>query len=371
MAQAKRIVVKVGSSLLTNGGKALDPAFLDKLAAELHALRESGKEVVLVTSGAVAAGIAALGIAKPREIPRKQAAAAVGQTRLMHAYEEAFRRRGVHVAQVLITHDDVANRRRFLNARNTLTALFELGVLPIFNENDTVVVEEIKVGDNDNLSAFVAVMVEADLLIILSDVDGLYDADPRKHAEARRLGIVEQIDARVEALAGGVGSAAGTGGMITKLEAARKAAATGIATVIAQGREPDVVRRVLAGEDVGTLFLSESDRLASRKHWIAFALKPQGKVVLDEGAAKAVREGGKSLLPSGVREVQGRFGRGESIAICDPSGAEFARGIAEYAADEVRVIAGKKSTEIEKVLGYKYTDELVHRDDLVLLERKR
>lgn len=371
LTQTKRIVVKVGSSLLTDGGKALDPKFLQKLAGELHALRQSGKEVALVTSGAVAAGVAALGIAKPREIPRKQAVAAIGQSKLMHAYEQVFGAMGVQVAQVLITGDDLGHRHRFLNARNAVSALFDMGVLPIFNENDTVAVEEIKVGDNDNLSALVASMIEADLLIILSDVAGLYDADPRAHPDANRLSVVGEIDSKIERLAGGAGSTAGTGGMITKLQAAKKAAASGVPTLIAAGLETDVLKRLVAGEDLGTLFQSSADKMASRKHWIAFVLKPLGKLVLDAGAAKAVQESGKSLLPSGVTAVEGKFQRGDAVAICDASGHEFARGVAEYGADEVRRLTGKKSTEIEAILGYKYGDELVHRDDLVLLERKR
>lgn len=371
LSQAKRIVVKVGSSLLTDGGRALDPKFLQKLAGELHALRQEGKQVALVTSGAVAAGVAALGIAKPREIPRKQAVAAVGQSKLMHAYEQAFGALGVQVAQVLITGDDLGHRHRFLNARNAVSALFDMGVLPIFNENDTVAVEEIKVGDNDNLSALVASMIEADLLVILSDVAGLYDADPRANADARRLSVVAEIDEGVERLAGGAGSTAGTGGMITKLQAAKKAAASGVPTLIAAGLESDVLKRLVAGEDLGTLFQSSADKMASRKHWIGFVLKSVGKLVLDAGAAKAVRESGKSLLPSGVTAAEGKFQRGDAVSICDASGHEFARGVAEYGVDEVRRIAGKKSTEIEAILGYKYGDELVHRDDLVLLERKR
>jgi glutamate 5-kinase len=371
LAQAKRIVVKVGSNLLTGGGKALDPVFFAKLAGELHGLRKAGYQVALVTSGAVAAGVHALGIAKPREIPRKQAAAAVGQSKLMHAYEEVFGALGVRVAQVLITGDDLGHRHRFLNARNTVTALFELDVVPIFNENDTVVVEEIKVGDNDNLSALVASMIEADLLVILSDVAGLYDADPRHDPQAKRFSVVPEITDEIEKFAGDAGSLQGTGGMITKLQAARKAGASGIPTLIAAGLEADVLKRLLSGEDLGTFIQSPTDKLASRKHWIAFVLKPVGKLMLDGGAVKAVREGGKSLLPGGVVNVEGKFGRGDAVSLCDAEGHEFARGLIEYAADEVRRMRGHKSTEIEQVLGYKYGDELVHRDDLVLLERRR
>lgn len=344
--------------------------FLAKLAAEIAGLRQAGHEVVLVTSGAVAAGVAALALpVKPREIRAKQAAAAVGQSRLMHAYETTFRPLGTHVAQILLTNDDLANRRRFLNARNTLFALLELGVLPIINENDSVAVEEIKVGDNDNLSALIAPLVEADLLVILSDIGGLFEEDPRKNPRARRISDVHRIDAAIERLAGGAGTAAGTGGMITKIQAARKATASGIATVVADGRTPDVLRRILAGEDIGTCFHPAEGRLAQRKHWIAFTLKPAGKLWLDDGARRAVVAEGKSLLPSGVRGVEGSFGRGEAVSICDATGTEIARGLAEYSADEVRKIQGKHSSEIEAILGYKYSDEVVHRDDLVILER--
>lgn len=341
--------------------------FLRKLANEIHLLVKGGRQVALVTSGAVAAGVSVLGIPKPRDIPTKQAAAAVGQSRLMHAYEETFQPLGMRVAQVLVTHDDLANRKRFLNARNTLMALFSLNVLPVFNENDTVVVDEIKVGDNDNLSALVAPLIEADLLIILSDISGLFSADPRKDTTAKRIGQVDKIDSSIERLAGGAGSDAGTGGMLTKIEAAKKASAVGIPTIIADGRELDVLSRILAGEDIGTLFTAAADRLASRKHWIAFTLKPQGKLHLDAGATRAVREGGKSLLPSGVLSVEGRFGRGDPISIFDAAGLEIARGLSEYADDEIKLIAGKQSTEIEAILGFKYTDVIVHRDDLVLL----
>ncbi len=368
LSAARRIVVKVGSSLLTDGGRALDRRFIGILAAEIDALRREGREVALVTSGAVAAGVGALGIARPREIRMKQAAAAVGQSRLMHAYEEAFGALGVQVAQVLVTHDDLANRRRFLNARNTLSALFELEVVPVFNENDTVVVEEIKVGDNDNLSSLVASLIGAELLVILSDIEGLFDADPRSNSQAKRIPFVPRIDARITRLAGGSGSAAGTGGMVTKLEAARKAAAYGIPTVIAQGMTEKVLTRIVGGEDIGTLFSATGDRLAGRKHWIAFSVKPTGRLVVDSGAVKALREGKRSLLPSGILRAEGKFARGDALAVCDESGQEFARGLSDYGTDEVLRIAGKQSSEIENILGYKYSDVVIHRDDLVMLD---
>ncbi len=369
LQEVRRLVVKVGSSLLTDNGRGLDTAFIDRLAAEIEAVRKTGCEVTLVTSGAVAAGVNSLGIPKPREIRMKQAAAAIGQSRLMHAYEAGFQPLGVRVAQLLVTHDDLANRRRFLNARNTLSALFELGVLPILNENDSVVVEEIKVGDNDNLSALVASLVDAELLVILSDISGLFNRDPRRDATAERIPVVDRIDADVFAAAGGEGSSVGTGGMVTKLEAARKAGAVGIPTVIADGREPGALGRILGGEDVGTLFRPAADRLASRKHWIAFTLKPAGRIRVDSGAAAAIRRGGKSLLPKGVVAAEGAFGRGDSVSVCDTDGVEFARGLTEYSADETRRILGRNSSDIDSVLGYKYTDVIIHRDDLVLLDR--
>lgn len=372
LSRVRRLVIKVGSSLLTEEGRGLNMDFLAKLAAEISSLRRDGREVVLVTSGAVAAGVAALALAvKPREIRAKQAVAAVGQSRLMHAYETIFRPLAINVAQILLTNDDLANRRRFLNARNTLFALLELGVLPIINENDTVAVEEIKVGDNDNLSALIAPLVEADLLVILSDIGGLFEEDPRKNPGARRIGEVHRIDAAIERLAGGAGTVLGTGGMITKIQAARKATASGIGTVVADGRTPDVLRRLLSGEDIGTRFHPVAGRLTQRKHWIAFNLKPAGKLWLDDGACRAVVGEGKSLLPSGVRGVEGSFGRGEAVSIYDTMGTEIARGLTEYSADEIRKIQGKRSSEIEAVLGYKYSDEVVHRDDLVILERSQ
>lgn len=379
LLQARRIVIKVGSSLLTGragaGGEGGPPVidgrsglhlpFLQRLAQQITALRASGREVALVTSGAVAAGVATLGIERPREIPRKQAAAAVGQSKLMHAYEEVFGVGDVQIAQVLITHEDLAHRGRFLNARDTLRALLEWRVLPIFNENDTVAVAEIKVGDNDNLSSLVASMIEADLLILLSDVAGLYDADPRSVPTAARIPVVRRIDAAVRKLAGGAGTRAGTGGMITKIEAAERAAASGIPTVIAAGTEPAILQDIVAGRDVGTLFLPKAGRLGARKHWIAFTLKPAGRLLLDAGAARAIAEGKKSLLPRGVRSVEGRFGRGACVRLCDEGGREIARGLVAYGADDVRRLCGAQSRQIESILGYTQGDEIVHRDDLV------
>jgi glutamate 5-kinase len=367
LSRTRRIVVKVGSSTLSgpDGIKRDSLASLTRSLATLHA---DGKEVVLVTSGAVASGMSRLGMKeRPKSIPAKQAAAAVGQIALMAAYEQLFSTYGVHVAQILLTHDDLANRRRYLNAKHTMLALLDARVLPIVNENDTVAVEEIQFGDNDNLSALVAVLVEADLLVILSDVEGLYDRDPRTAAEARLIPLVERFDTLTAETRGGAGPL-GRGGMASKLEAAQKAALSGIPTLIANGRREETVSLVFDPEqEIGTLFLPMTDRLASRKHWIAYTLKPAGAVVVDTGAYTALCEQGRSLLPAGVREVQGTFDEGECVAFLDNSGHEFARGLVNYSAADLQRIKGARTSQIERILGYKVSDEVVHRDDLALL----
>ncbi len=365
-SHVKRIVVKVGSSVISDSS-GIVPEVIDGISRGLCELSDKGYEVILVTSGAVSAGKGALGIeGRPKTIPLQQAAAAIGQSRLMKAYKECFIPRGHQVAQILLTRDDLANRRRYLNARNTLMTLLEFGVVPIINENDTVVVDEIRFGDNDNLSALVANLLEADLLIILSDVDGLYDRDPNRSSQAKLIPEVERITPQLEAMAGGASSNLGTGGMLTKLKAAKKAALSGIGTVVVNGRTPDVLSRLVAGDDLGTYFLPECNRMAAKKHWIAFTKKPRGKLFLDAGALLAVNEGGKSLLPSGVRGVEGSFDRGDAVRLCDMEGREFATGVVNYGLQELLRILGKRSGEIEKVLGYKYGDEVVHRDNLVL-----
>jgi len=366
LSYVKRVVIKVGSGVIS-GNEGLDEVMIESIARSVSELRQHGFEVVLVSSGAVAAGKGALGIVgRPRTIPLKQAAAAIGQSRLMRCYKEAFLSHGQTVAQVLLTRDDLANRRRYLNARNTLMTLFEFGVVPIINENDTVVVDEIRFGDNDNLSAMVTNLVEANLLVILSDVDGLYDRDPKSDSRAQLIPVVERISEEVEAMAGGAGTLLGTGGMATKIKAAKRAALYGVGTLIVNGRLPEVIRRIFEGEELGTYFLPARDRLAARKHWIAFTKKPRGKLFLDDGAKRALVEGGKSLLPSGIRGVEGGFDRGDAVRLCDLHGDEFARGVINYALPELLRIMGKKSSEIEAVLGYKYGDEVVHRDNLVL-----
>ncbi len=367
LVKARRIVVKVGSGLITAPGIGPDPDRIEQLAGDVAAVRRD-REVALVSSGAIATGVARLGLAeRPRSIPEKQAAAAVGQSALMWQYEIAFKRHGIAVGQVLLTAQDIADRARYLNARNTLLALLGFGVVPIVNENDTVAVEEIKVGDNDNLSALVASLVEADLLVLLTDVDGLYTADPARDPRATRLDIVETITDEILTMAGAHGDGLSVGGMATKLQAAQKAAASGVPMVIASGREPGVLARILSGEAVGTCFLPKADRLRARKRWIAFAAPPQGWLVVDAGAARALTRQGRSLLPSGVTEVAGEFGAGEVVAVVDAEGREFARGLVNFDAAELRRIRGAKTQEIEARLGYTSVDEVIHRDNLVVL----
>ncbi|MEZ4599789.1 MAG: glutamate 5-kinase [Syntrophotaleaceae bacterium] len=368
VSQIRRVVVKVGSGVIF-GGNGVDESVIKGISTDICELVRQGYEVLLVTSGAVATGKGDLGIVgRPPTIPLKQAAAAIGQSRLMRYYKDAFREHNRVVAQILLTRDDLANRRRFLNARNTLMTLLEYGVTPIINENDTVVVDEIRFGDNDNLSALVTSLAEADLLVILSDVDGLFDSNPKKNSAARLIPLVEQITSEIEAMAGGAGSDVGTGGMSTKIEAAKRATLYGVGTVIVNGRLPGVLPRILAGEEVGTWFRAVPDRLKARKHWIAFTKKTRGVLYVDDGARRALLEKGKSLLPRGVARIEGPFDRGDAVRICDLEGHELARGVIGYSRQELALIIGRKSSEIEQVLGYKYGDEVVHRDNLVLTQ---
>jgi len=368
LSRARRIVVKVGSGLITAPGQGPVAALIARLAADLAALVKDRREVALVSSGAIATGMARLGLAaRPRSIPEKQAAAAVGQSALMWHYEQAFKRHGIPVGQVLLTGQDISDRSRYLNARNTLLALLDFGVLPIVNENDTVAVEEIKVGDNDNLAALVAQLIDADLLVLLTDVDGLYTGDPRRDPTARRLEQVEVVTEDIQRLVFDEAGRVSVGGMSTKLEAAQKATASGIPMVIASGREGGTLGRLLKGEPIGTYFRPRGDRLAARKRWIAFAVPPQGRLVVDAGAKKALTERGKSLLPSGLADVEGEFPAGAVVALAELDGQEFARGLVNYDAEELRKIRGAKTREIEKALGYKGLDEVIHRDNLVLL----
>ena len=365
---ARRIVVKVGSGLITAPGEGPVAPRISALAADLAALVKDRREVALVSSGAIATGMARLGLpARPRSIPEKQAAAAVGQSALMWQYEQAFKHHGIQVGQVLLTREDIGDRSRYLNARNTLLALLDFGVLPIINENDTVAVDEIKVGDNDNLAALVAHLIDADLLVLLTDVDGLYTGDPRRDPTARRLETVEAVTEDIQRLVFDTAARVSVGGMSTKLEAAQKANASGIPMVIASGKEAGTLDRLLKGEDIGTYFQPREDRLASRKRWIAFAVPLQGRLMVDAGARRALTERGKSLLPSGLVEVEGEFAAGAAVGLAEGDGPEFARGLVNYDADELRKIRGAKTTDIEKALGYKGLDEVVHRDNLVVL----
>jgi glutamate 5-kinase len=367
LTKARRIVVKVGSNLVTAPGLGSDPDRIERLAADVAAIRHD-REVALVSSGAIATGMARLALAeRPRSIPEKQAAAAVGQSALMWQYEIAFKRYGIAVGQVLLTAQDIGDRTRYLNARNTLLALLGFGVVPVVNENDTVAVEEIKVGDNDNLSALVASLIEADLLVLLTDVGGLYTADPARQSGATKLDTVTEVTDEILAMAGTHGDGVSVGGMATKLQAAQKAAASGVPMVIASGRERGVLARILAGEAVGTYFVPKADRLGARKRWIAFAAPPQGRLIVDAGAARALTRQGRSLLPSGVTAVDGEFATGDVVAVVDGESREFARGLVNFDAGELRRIRGAKTQEIESRLGYKSVDEVIHRDNLVIL----
>lgn len=368
LARIKRVVIKVGSQILTDSDQNLDSTFMAALATQIATARRQGLEILLVSSGAIAAGRGALGLAdRPKTIPQKQAAAAIGQSRLMRAYENAFAPHGVNIAQLLLTRSDLADKTRNYNARATLETLLACGVIPIINENDTVAVEEIKFGDNDNLSALVTSLIDAGLLIILTDVAGLYDADPRSNPQARLIPLVKSVTRELELAAGGSGSAVGTGGMATKLAAAKKAGKSGAATLIVNGRAAEIILRAVGGEETGTLVLPSQESLTRRKHWIAFTLRPQGRITVDAGAARVLRKDGRSLLPSGIVAVEGEFERGSCVRICDQSGVEFARGIADYTGSETAKLIGCNSARIEKILGYRYSDEIVHRDNLVLL----
>ena len=368
LKSARRIVVKVGSSLVTNEGRGIDVDAVGNWCRQLAALSLQGREVVMVSSGAIAEGMKRLGWrTRPTELHELQAAAAVGQMGLAQAYETQLSKHGLGSAQVLLTHADLADRERYLNARSTLLTLLQLQVIPVINENDTVVNDEIKVGDNDTLGALVANLVEADALVILTDQRGLYSADPRKVADARFIGEATAGDPALELMAGGAGSAIGRGGMLTKILAAKRAAGSGASTVIAWGREPDVLLRLAAGEAIGTALLAGTPKLAARKQWMADHLQLRGAVTVDDGAVCKLRDEGKSLLPIGVTGVEGDFRRGDVIAVRSAAGLEIARGLANYAATEARLIARKPSSQIAGLLGFVNESELIHRDNLVLI----
>ena len=368
LGTAKRIVVKVGSSTLTSAGGALDPEPFAALAGQIAAARAAGHQVVLVSSGAVAAGRAVLGLERaPRTMPLKQACAAAGQREVMDRWEQAFRKHGAFTAQVLLTRDVASDRPRLVNARNTLETLLRLDAIPVVNENDTVAVEEIRFGDNDELSALVVNLIGARLLVLLTDTDGLYTADPRRDRGAQRIAEVGTVDDGIRALAGAPSGDVGRGGMRSKVRTAEMAAAFGATTVVAHGRTPDVLARILAGEDEGTCFAAQDDPLGARKHWIAYTAQPRGTLVLDPGAVRAIQRGGCSLLPSGVTAVAGTFGAGEPVRCVDQRGREVARGLCNYAVDVLVRLCGLRSDAIRRQLGDDACEEAVHRDDLVLM----
>ncbi len=367
---ARRIVVKVGSSLVTNEGRGLDEEAIGQWSEQLAALVQQGREVIMVSSGAIAEGMKRLGWSvRPREVNELQAAAAVGQMGLVQMYESKLRACGVGSAQVLLTHADLADRERYLNARSTLLTLLQLGVVPVINENDTVVNDEIKFGDNDTLGALVANLVEADVLVILTDQKGLYTADPRRDPQAEFVHVARAGDARLEAMAGGAGSGIGKGGMITKILAAKRAAGSGASTVIAWGREPRVLLRLVDGEPIGTCLVAQTAKNQARKRWISDHLQLRGAVVVDDGAVGKIVGEGKSLLPIGMTAVSGDFSRGDVIAVHDVRGQEVARGLANYASSEARLICRKASADFERLLGYAAEPEMIHRDNLVLAAR--
>jgi glutamate 5-kinase len=369
LKQARRIVVKIGSSLVASRENGLSAERIERLAAEMASVRSQGREIVLVSSGAVVSGIKKLGLQDyPKNLPVKQAAAAVGQGQLMWAYEKAFEPLSLKVAQILLTHADLADRRRFLNARHTLTTLIEFGVIPIINENDTVAVEEIRVGDNDTLAAQVAHLIDADLLVILSDVDGLFTADPRKDPQATIISVVHEITSDIEQRAGISSTFEGTGGMATKVRAAKKVGEYGVATLILNGTVPGLLPEALAGKTAGSLFLPRSRRMNSRKHWIAHTLRSRGQLKLDQGAVDALARKGRSLLASGILDVVGQFDAGDPVACATPDGKEFAKGLVNFSSGTLVRIKGLKTSEIQQIPGLQEYAEVIHRDNLALLD---
>lgn len=368
LSSAKRLVVKIGSSMLTAQGQGLDAQAIAAWVEQIATLHAQGIQVLLVSSGAVAEGMKRMGWKqRPRALYELQAAAAIGQMGLIQTYESFFKQHDIHTAQVLLTHDDLSNRKRYLNARSTLTALLNLGVVPVINENDTVTTDEFHFGDNDSLAALVSNLVEANALLLLTDQAGFYNKDPRHHDDAQLVDEANASDASLDAMVTGKPGDLGSGGMYTKLRAARLAARSGALTVIAHGAEPDVIRRIYNGEHIGTLLLADQSPVVARKQWLASHLQSKGKLVLDDGAVNVLRQAGRSLLPVGVTEVTGQFARGEVVTCIDQQGREIARGLVNYSASESRTIKGHPSHKIEELLGYVDEPELIHRDNLVLL----
>ncbi len=363
---ARRVVLKVGSNVLTTKN-GLNLKLISSLSRQISNLMNQGLELIFVSSGAMASGVKKLGLpGRPEEIPKRQAVAAVGQAGLMMEYEKAFERFNIKVAQILLTSEDLNHRRRYLNSRNTINTLLSWKVVPIINENDTIMVEEIKLGDNDNLSAMITLLMDAQLLINLTDIDGLYDCDPRKNPGAKLLSVVSTIGKDIVRIAGDIPGTLGTGGMLSKVQAARKVTAAGIPMVIANGEAPDILLRLFKGESPGTFFVPNKEKLASRKCWIAFTLKPKGILRIDDGAAEAVLKNGKSLLPSGITDVEGEFGVGASVCFATKEEEPFGCGLVNYSSLEIRKIRGLKSNRIKEILGNKPYDEVIHRDNLVI-----
>lgn len=369
ITRARRVVIKIGSAVITASGSGIDEGRIEALASEISGIMDKGREVIVVSSGAIVAGLGKLGLKKTRSMPLslKQAAAALGQSRLMWMYEKTFGAYGKKVAQVLLTREDLSNRTRFLNARNTLLTLLEHSVIPIINENDTVSVDEIKFGDNDTLSGMVVHLSDADLLVILSDIDGLYTHDPRLRPSAELIPVVEKITAEMERSAGDASSKVGTGGMRSKIMTAKKVGAYGIPMVIVNGKKPGILEAVFKGNAVGTLFVPKARKIHSRDHWIAYTACSRGKIMVDDGAREALMNKGKSLLPGGITKVEGSFKIGDCVSCVDRGGTEFARGLTKYASPDLEKIKGLKTSQIESVLGHKDYDEVIHRDDLVIL----
>jgi len=369
LKSVKRVVVKVGSGVLT-AADGLNTEVIDELASAICGIEQKGVEVILVSSGAIASGLKKIGFShRPQSLSQQQAMAAAGQSSLMMAYEEAFGLYGKKVAQILLTRNDLNHRRRYLNARNTIFTLLSWNVIPIINENDTVVVDEIKFGDNDNLSAMVTNLTESHLLVNLTDIDGLFDKDPRTHKDARFIRVVEKIDRKVLRYAGTIPGFLGTGGMATKITAAKKVALGGVPTIIANGLRPNILKRIFSGKEEGTLFLPQQATLCKRKHWIVFTKSPKGALMVDHGAETAIVKNGSSLLPSGIVDVKGRFRIGDSVLLTTESGMEIAVGMINYDSVDIKRIAGKRTSEIESILGFKYDDEIIHRDNLVLTDQ--
>lgn len=367
---AKKVIIKLGTTVLVNSENKLNSSAFRNFAEEIAELKSSGRTVTIVSSGAIAGGVTLLGLKSyPKTVEEKQAVAAVGQSYLMRFYEEAFVHHNIKIAQVLLTHDDFFDRKRYVNAKRTLTKLFDMGVIPIVNENDTVSTEEIRIGDNDTLSAKLTGVVDADLLIILSDIDGLYDRDPKTHKTARFIPVVEKIDEGWFRFATGSRNVLSVGGMKTKIESAIIACSYGASVIIANGREKNVIRRIFAGEEIGTIFKPRFTGLSARKFWIGFTLRPKGDVIIDEGARKAIVDNNRSLLPSGVKGVSGNFSADETVRIVTEKGEEIGRGLVNYSSHQLRRVAGLKSSEIENALGFKGPDEVIHRDNMVIYNK--